>query len=69
MEKTFVSAKLYDKTITISGFAADSNLLDLLEIFQAVSIGLTYSQESWENCIIELAEVYKENQEVRRGHS
>jgi hypothetical protein len=69
MEDTFVSAKMYGKTVTISGFPADSTLLDLLEIFQAISIGLTYSPTSWEDCIIELAETYKENQGMPHGHS
>lgn len=67
MEKTFVSARLYDKTITVSGFPPDIMLSELLEMFQALSVGLTFSPESWENCIIALAEEYKDTRKYREA--
>jgi hypothetical protein len=68
MEKTFISAKLYDKTVTISGFAQDVTMMELLEMFQALAIGLTFSPDTWEDAIIESAEDYTNSRNLREAH-
>ncbi len=67
MEKTFVSAKMYDKTVTISGFPPDITMMELLEMFQALAIGLTFTPDTWEDAIIESAEDYINSRKLREG--
>jgi hypothetical protein len=55
-----VSATQWGKTVTIEVEHSDTDLLELIEMFKALAIGLDYSESSWRSVIKELGLMYEE---------
>jgi hypothetical protein len=55
-----VSATQWGKTVTIEVDHSDTDLLELIEMFKALAVGLEYSESSWRNVIKELGAIYEE---------
>jgi hypothetical protein len=61
--KTVVSAQAYNNKVTVE-LPIDANLNDLMDAFQTLVIGLTYSPDSWKDIIMQLADEYREIEEM-----
>jgi ABC-type Fe2+-enterobactin transport system substrate-binding protein len=55
-----VSATQWGKTVTIEVDHSDTDLLELIEMFKGLAVGLEYSESSWRTVIKELGEIYTE---------
>jgi hypothetical protein len=55
-----VSATQWGKTVTIEVDHSDTDLLELIEMFKGLAVGLEYSESSWRNVIKELGAIYEE---------
>ena len=55
-----VSATQWGKTVTIEVDHSDTDLLELIEMFKGLAVGLEYSESSWRKVIKELGAVYEE---------
>ena len=55
-----VSATQWGKTVTIEVDHSDTDLLELIEMFKGLAVGLEYSEDSWRKVIKELGELYTE---------
>ena len=55
-----VSATQWGKTVTIEVDHSDTDLLELIEMFKGLAIGLEYSESSWRSVIKDLASMYEE---------
>jgi len=55
-----VSATQWGKTVTIEVDHSDTDLLELIEMFKGLAVGLEYSESSWRKVIKELGELYTE---------
>jgi len=55
-----VSATQWGKTVTIEVYHSDTDLLELIEMFKGLAVGLEYSEDSWRKVIKELGEIYTE---------
>jgi hypothetical protein len=55
-----VSATQWGKTVTIEVDHSDTDLLELIEMFKGLAVGLEYSESSWRNVIKELGVMYEE---------
>ena len=55
-----VSATQWGKTVTIEVDHSDTDLLELIEMFKGLAVGLEYSESSWRNVIKDLASMYEE---------
>jgi hypothetical protein len=55
-----VSATQWGKTVTIEVDHSDTDLLELIEMFKGLAVGLEYSESSWRNVIKELGAMYEE---------
>ena len=55
-----VSATQWGKTVTIEVDHSDTDLLELIEMFKGLAVGLEYSESSWRNVIKELGALYEE---------
>jgi hypothetical protein len=55
-----VSATQWGKTVTIEVDHSDTDLLELIEMFKGLAVGLEYSESSWRNVIKELGVLYEE---------
>jgi hypothetical protein len=66
--KTVVSAQAYNNKVTVE-LPIDANLNDLMDAFRTLVIGLTYSPDSWEHVIMQLADEYREIEEMRSRKS
>jgi hypothetical protein len=61
--KTVVSAQAYNNKVTVE-LPLDANLNDLMEAFRTLAIGLTYSPDTWKEVIMQLADEYREIEEM-----
>ena len=55
-----VSATQWGKTVTIEVDHSDTDLLELIEMFKGLAVGLEYSESSWRSVIKDLASMYEE---------
>jgi hypothetical protein len=55
-----VSATQWGKTVTIEVDHSDTDLLELIDMFKGLAVGLEYSESSWRNVIKELGAIYEE---------
>jgi transposase len=55
-----VSATQWGKTVTIEVDHSDTDLLELIDMFKALAVGLDYSEISWRSVIKELGTIYEE---------
>ena len=55
-----VSATQWGKTVTIEVEHSDTDLLELIEMFKALAVGLEYSESSWRSVIKDLGTMYEE---------
>ena len=55
-----VSATQWGKTVTIEVDHSDTDLLELIEMFKALAVGLEYSESSWRSVIKDLGALYEE---------
>jgi hypothetical protein len=55
-----VSATQWGKTVTIEVEHSDTDLLELIEMFKALAVGLEYSESSWRSVIKDLGAMYEE---------
>ena len=55
-----VSATQWGKTVTIEVDHSDTDLLELIEMFKGLAVGLEYNESSWRNVIKELGAIYEE---------
>jgi len=55
-----VSATQWGKTVTIEVDHSDTDLLELIEMFKALAVGLEYSESSWRSVIKDLGAMYEE---------
>jgi hypothetical protein len=55
-----VSATQWGKTVTIEVEHSDTDLLELIEMFKGLAVGLEYSESSWRSVIKELGVIYEE---------
>jgi hypothetical protein len=55
-----VSATQWGKTVTIEVDHSDTDLLELIEMFKGLAVGLEYSESSWRSVIKDLAAMYEE---------
>jgi transposase len=55
-----VSATQWGKTVTIEVDHSDTDLLELIEMFKGLAVGLEYNESSWRNVIKELGALYEE---------
>jgi hypothetical protein len=57
-QKLLLSAQSYNNKVTVE-IPCDSNLAEFLEACKTLAIGVTYSEVSWHNVIIALADEYR----------
>ena len=55
-----VSATQWGKTVTIEVDHSDTDLLELIEMFKGLAVGLEYNESSWRSVIKELGAIYEE---------
>ena len=55
-----VSATQWGKTVTIEVDHSDTDLLELIEMFKGLAVGLEYSESSWRSVIKDLGAMYEE---------
>jgi transposase len=55
-----VSATQWGKTVTIEVEHSDTDLLELIEMFKGLAVGLEYSESSWRSVIKDLGAMYEE---------
>ena len=55
-----VSATQWGKTVTIEVDHSDTDLLELIDMFKGLAVGLEYSESSWRTVIKELGALYEE---------
>jgi transposase len=55
-----VSATQWGKTVTIEVDHSDTDLLELIDMFKGLAVGLEYSESSWRSVIKELGAMYEE---------
>jgi transposase len=55
-----VSATQWGKTVTIEVDHSDTDLLELIEMFKGLAVGLEYNESSWRTVIKELGAMYEE---------
>ena len=55
-----VSATQWGKTVTIEVDHSDTDLLELIEMFKGLAVGLEYSESSWRSVIKDLGAIYEE---------
>ena len=55
-----VSATQWGKTVTIEVDHSDTDLLELIDMFKGLAVGLEYSESSWRSVIKDLASMYEE---------
>jgi hypothetical protein len=55
-----VSATQWGKTVTIEVDHSDTDLLELIEMFKGLAVGLEYSESSWRSVIKDLGVLYEE---------
>jgi hypothetical protein len=61
-EKLTLSAQAYNNKVTIE-LPRDSNLSDFLEGCKTLAVGITYSEATWRDMIIALADEYRSENE------
>lgn len=61
-EKLTLSAQSYNNKVTVE-LPRDSNLSDFLEGCKTLAVGITYSEATWRDMIIALADEYRSENE------
>lgn len=62
-DKLTVTAQNYNKKISVE-IPSDTDLYDLMQAFKTLTIGLTYNSDNWKEVILQLAEEYREIDEM-----
>jgi hypothetical protein len=55
-----ISVEHYDKKITIECEHDDYLMDDVLEMFRTLAIGMTFHEDSWKEAVINMADIYRE---------
>ena len=58
-----ISIEQYGVKVTIEVDNDDQTIFELLEQFKSVALALTYQEESWKDAVMEMAELYREEEE------
>jgi len=55
-----ISVEQYDKKITIDCEHDDYTIDEVLEMFRTLAIGMTFHEDSWKEAVINMADIYRE---------
>lgn len=64
-DKLTITAQSYDRKISIE-HPSDLDMMELMDMFKAIAMGLTFSESTWEEAVIALAEEYNEKHGIKR---
>lgn len=64
-DKLTITAQSYDRKISIE-HPSDLDMMELMDMFKAIAIGLTFSEDTWEEAVLTLAEEYNEKHGIKR---
>lgn len=64
-DKLTVTAQNYNNKVSVE-IPSDASLCELMEAFKTLTIGLTYSPDSWKDVILQLADEYREIDEYQK---
>lgn len=59
-DKLTITAQAYDRKISVE-YPQDLGMVELLELFKSIAVGLTFSEDMWKEAILRLAEEYEDN--------
>lgn len=64
-DKLTITAQSYDRKISVE-HPQDLDMMELMELFKTIAMGLTFSESTWEDVVLTLAEEYNEKHGVKR---
>lgn len=64
-DKLTITAQSYDRKISVE-HPQDLDMMELMELFKAIAMSLTFSESTWEDAVLTLAEEYNEKHGIKR---
>ena len=64
-DKLTITAQSYDRKISVE-HPQDLDMMELMDVFKAIAMGLTFSENTWEDAVLTLAEEYNEKHGIKR---
>jgi hypothetical protein len=62
-DRLTITAQAYDRKVSVE-HPQDLDMMELLDMFKAIAMGLTFSESTWEEAVITLAEEYNDLEDM-----